>query len=68
MPDTRPEAIAIEYGLLAVLVSIAAITALEAGAFVVAGLCLIGSLVCSHRTGRLVTLRLQHSASREATD
>jgi hypothetical protein len=62
MPKTQTTDIAIEYGLIAGLVSIAAVAAADASYFAVAGLCFISSLACFRRLGRLVELRLHSGA------
>lgn len=58
MSDRQPDSTAMEYSFLAALACLAAIAALDARQFVFAGLCVIGSVVCTRRVGRAVALRL----------
>lgn len=58
MSDSRPAFIDMGYGLLTALICLVAIAALDAQLFLLAGLCIMGSVVCSHRVGQAVALRL----------
>jgi len=49
--------IASEYALIAALVSISALAAVDAGYFAVGGLCFISSLICCRRLGMLIEPR-----------
>ena len=53
---------AIEFGLLAAVISLAAVTAFEAQQFTVAALCLLGTVVCSRRLGQLATAHVRQRA------
>ena len=55
---------ALEYGLLALVISLAAVTAFDNQQFAVAALCLVGTVICARRVGQLATEQAQARASR----
>lgn len=55
---------AFEYGLLALVISLAAVTAFDNQQFAVAALCFVGTVVCARRVGQLATAQVRARAER----
>jgi len=62
----RMGAMSIEYGLMAALISVASIMAMEAEFPIVAGVFLVGAIVCSRRFGQLIRIQLRQQGARRA--
>lgn len=63
MPKKQFSPAALEYGLLATVISLAAVTAFDTRQFAVAALCLVGTVICSRRVGQLATARRRARSS-----
>ena len=55
---------ALEYGLLAIVISLAAVTALDNQQFAVAAMCFVGTIICARRVGQVATARVRARAER----